>query len=279
MSVSPTPPYGEDVEIAALKRRQFSYCNEFFAATMALVTEDNLFNGIIKLSPELCREAGLRLYNGPPEPPEDWVLANALDSMDISEDANAAKVHNASAAFKAQWLAQAEKKGEFPISFYFAVPINHVLSWGLHSKDYCTLHKVTREEFYFTPPPDPKEPKKKPDDILLYYLVPNVSLEAMHKDFQSAWLGKVDGRPLESMGFDLVPLTGARRYPGVPMDTTEVTVDTLQVRSTLSYMVAPKLSRAQLASLAPALSPTFPSCRDWDPQQAARERSLDQYIK
>jgi hypothetical protein len=30
-------------------------------------------------------------------------------------------------------------------------------------------------------------------------------------------------------------------------------------------MVAPKLSEAQIAVLAPALHPEFPSCRQWNP--------------
>lgn len=280
-SVSATPAYGEDVEVASLKRRQFSYCNEFFAQTMALVNEDNLGNGIVSIPPETCREAGLRIFEGAPEPPEDWTLTQAMDDMDISSSSDDRTVQ-----FKSKWMAEAEKRNMFPITHYYAVPINHVLAWGLHSKEYATLHRVDREEFYFTPPPPPPETGaakvKGPlgaGDILLYYLVSDVSMKALRADFALHWMGKVDQRPLNAMGFDMVPLTGARRYPGVPPDAQQVTVDTLMVRSTFSYMVAPKLSRAQVANLAPTLSPTFPSCRDWDPKEAARQRDLEQYLK
>lgn len=278
-SVSATPAYGEDVEVAGLKRRQFSYCNEFFVSTMALVNEDNLKHGIVKIPPEICKEAGLLIFQGVPEPPKDWEdaeLAEGLGAMDISEDDRSAK-------FKAKWTAEAEKRKMFPICHYYAVPINHVLAWGLHSKEYAASHKVSREEFYFTPPlPKDKSLPKGPlgaGDILLYYLVSDVSMKAMHEDFQEHWIGKVDCRPLNDMGIDMIPMTGARRYPGLPPDTEQVTVDTLMVRSTFAYMVAPKLSREQIANLAPTLCPTFPSCRDWDPKQAARQRELEHYLK
>lgn len=280
MSISPTPPYGEDVEVAALKRRQFSYCNEFFASTMALVNEDNLQNGIIKIPPEVCREAGLRVFNGAPEPPDDWVLIDAMERMDMSEDDN-----DRAAQFKSQWIAQAERQGQFPISHYYAVPINHVLAWGLQSKEYAAVHKVDREEFFFTPVLPPTATKEKVSgplgagDILLYYLVSDVSMKAIQDDFTKHWMGKVDARPLDSIGFELVPLTGARRYPGLAESVKEVKVDVLTVRSTISYMVAPKLSKAQLANLAPTLCPTFPTCRDWDPTEAARQRDLERYLE
>jgi hypothetical protein len=280
-SVAATPPYGEDVEIAGLKRRHFSYCNEFFVSTMALINEDNLKNGIVEIPAEVCREAGLLLFEGAPEPPQDWKeekdvdeAAEALASMDISEG-------DRSARFKAEWMAQAEKRELYPILHYYAVPINHVLAWGLHSKEYAAQHKVNREEFFFTPPAAPKGAKTKGlgGDILLYYLVSDVSMRAMRANFDKHWLGKVDSRPLNNMGFDFVPFTGARHYPGLAPEVKQVTVDTFSVRSTLSYMVAPKLSRAQIAALAPTLSPTFPSCRDWDPKEAARQRDLERYLK
>jgi hypothetical protein len=198
-----------------------------------------------------------------------------MDDMDISSDDRKVR-------FQSKWMAEAEKRNMFPISHYYAVPINHVLAWGLQSKEYATLHRVDREEFYFTPATSSTEKIKGPlgaGDILLYYLVSNVSMKALRADFAQHWMGKVDQRPLNSMGFDVVPLTGARRYPGLPLDTQHVTVDTLMVRSTFSYMVAPKLSRAQVANLAPTLSPTFPACRDWDPKEAARQRDLEQYLK
>lgn len=278
-SVSATPPYGEDVEVASLKRRQFSYCNEFFVSTMALINEDNLYHGIVKIPPDVCKTAGLRIFEGIPEPPDDWVIADALEMMDISKDER-------SAQFKAKWVEEAEKQKMFAISHYYAVPINHVLAWGLQTKEYAAAHKVDREEFYFTPPPTQGggggvKPKGflGAGDILLYYLVSDVSMKAMREDFDKHWVGKTDQRSLNSMGFDMIPMTGAKRYPGLPQDTESVTVDTLVVRSTFSYMVAPKLSRAQVANLAPTLSPTFPSCRDWDPAEAARQRELEKYIK
>jgi hypothetical protein len=272
MSVSHTPSYGEDTEIAGLKRREFSYCNEFFAATMALINHDNLLNGIIDIPPDVCKEAGLRIFQGPPEPPSLSAdeLIDDMERMNISE------------SFKRDWMEAATQRGMLPITHYHALPINHVLAWGLHVDEYCNLHKVIREEFSYTPPAtvDLKTLPGGGSDILLYYLIPNVCLNALRDNFEAVWMNKVDGRPFSSMGVEFIPMTmGGAAAAAAAAATKEIKVDTFYIRSTFSYMIAPKLSREQIANLAPTISPTFPSCRDWDPKEAARQRDLEQYLK
>lgn len=277
MSVERTPPFGKDVELHALKRREFSYCNEFFAATMALINNDNLRNGLVVLPPDLCLAAGLPIWRGAPEPPEDVLLAGAFSGLSMSAGDQQRAAQEAREEFQAKWLAKTANQKR--VSYFVAVPINHVLAWGLHSEDYCVQHGVRREEFFFSPPLEAAKAAgmPRPDDILLYYLVPDVTLEAMIVNFKERWMGRVDVRPLSSVAFDVVPLTGARRYPGVAPEVTHVTGNVL-VRSTISYMVAPVLTAAQIANLAPALSPTFTSCHQWDPVQAQREREIvDKY--
>lgn len=289
IAIERTPDCGKDMSVAGLQRREFSYCNEFFVATMALVNEDNLRNGIVPLPPDLCLAAGLPIYRGAPEPPEE-LLAGAMDElcdeaegMSISED----HVERSSTSrsreemvrdFKSKWEENAERMVQAQkykrVSMFYAVPINHVLAWGLQSEEYCRRHQVFREEFFFSPPPEAAgKDGKMPDDILLYYLVPDVTFDAIMANFCARWMGKVDARPLKSIAFDFVPLTGARRYPQMPPNTFTAQ-GAVSARSTIDYMVAPKLSRKQIAALAPALAPTFMSCRQWDPVEAERERQM-----
>lgn len=256
MSVTPTQAVGQDVEMTALQRQPFGCCNEMFAATMGMVNESNLQNGVVEIPAAVCQQARLPVYAG--NTVDD--LVSQMTQLGVGEARD-------------KLVETAKQRKLKPISHWYAIPINHVLAWGLHSAEYCGERGGRRFEFWFSPPPtpvDPKEPGKKPDDILLYYLVDNVTYERLLEHMRAGWMNKVDCRPLSSIGFELVPLPAPSRAKAPPKVGGSVLI-----RSTISYMVPPKLTPEQVACFAPALYPDFPSSHEWTrPKQEEQELLL-----
>lgn len=254
ITLSPTGPAGQDVEVSAMPREPFAFRNEFFTATMALVNESNLQNGIVTIPHDVCIQAGLPVFQGRVAPTDEAeeLLASMME-LSVSET-------------RIKLLETAKKKELKPITNWRAIPIMHVLAWGMHSDEFARERGLRVYPFLFSPPTPvpgaaaPEMQGKVPDDILLYYLIDDVAYYQLLDYFRKDWLGKVDVRPLSSMAFEFVPLqaTSKHRAPA------QVSGD-LMVRSSLSYYVAPKLSAAQVANLAPALCPGFPSCHEWNP--------------
>lgn len=276
VTLSPTSAVGQDVEVAAMPREPFAYRNEFFTSTMALVNSSNLQNGVVTIPFDICIKAGLPVFQGTistmaaaaaattcsatpmvgdaDDEDADDDLANSLMSMSISETE--------------QKLMETAKKRELkPITSWRAIPINHVLAWGMQSDEFARDRGLRVYSFYFTPPPElsvssPEEgkPQKKPDDILLYYLIDDIAYYQLLDYFAAAWMNKVDVRPLESIAFEMLPLQAPSRGRGPEQVSGAVTV-----RSSITYYVPPKLSAAQIANLAPALCADFPTCHEWNP--------------
>lgn len=263
MSVTPTQAVGQDVEMTALQRQPFGCCNEMFAATMGMVNESNLKNGVIEIPAAVCREARLPVYAGQVVIHSEEDLISHMTQLSVGD-------------VRGKLLEAAKQRKLKPISHWYAIPINHVLAWGLHSAEYCAERGVRRYEFWFSPPPVPAaaaaETKegKKPDDILLYYLVDNITYEYLLEHIRIGWMNKVDCRPLSSIGFELVPLPAPSRAKAPPKVGGSVLI-----RSTISYMVPPKLTPEQVACFAPALYPDFPSSHEWTrPKQEEQELLL-----
>ena len=251
VTIHPTGAAGQDVEVSAMPFEPFAFRNDFFTGTMALVNDSNLEKGIITIPRDVCIQAGLPVFQG-------HILTNSIMDMSISETE--------------QKLMEIAKKRELKtISDWRAIPINHVLAWGMQSDEFARERGLRVLKFLFSPPPlaaaapgNEKE-HKKPDDVLLYYLIDDTAYYQLLEYFRRDWMGKVDVRPLSSMAFELLPL---QAYGHQHHIAPEQVNGSIVVRSSIAYMVAPKLTAAQIAELAPALYPGFPTCHQWNPFKA-----------
>lgn len=242
MYVSATPPQGADVQEEAQPRVR-NYANSYFTATMALVSERNLMNGIVEVPGPVCKAARLPRFVVPP--PSEELLEHLMAERQCTRE-----------AVMAEWNAKAAEAGG-PTHAY-AVPVDHVLAWGLRDPMYAKLHMngAPVETYRFRPPPNNPAGLDPRVDIILYYLVDNQTFEALLADFRRAWLGRVDVRPLNSLYWDVIPILrqGQTTAEGV-----------LMARSFIHYMLPPKLTPDQEAEIMPALDPAFPSCSAWVP--------------
>lgn len=253
---------GIDLAVAPLPRLDFGTSNEFCVATMALIDETNLMNGIVPIPHEVCELLGLPVYKEhgwePVLTPE--ALEQELRKVDRfdSPEQRAEAIGYIRAAFNAR-VAQlgaaraAAVAAQKTVSSYVAVPANHVLAWGLCSADFAVEHELPVTPFEFV---------HKGIAVLLYFLVDNVSFARITKLVREAWMSKIDARPLSSVAFEFLPKVAsgadrARMYPDVPAEVREVR-GSIAMRSYISYQVAPVLSAVQRAQLAPVRHPKFP---------------------
>jgi len=275
MNTRTTPPDGMDIQEEPLPRAA-NYANAFFTATMANVTEGNMFNCIVDIPGQVCGAAGLPGFSGPPEPEPSLIAAVLTQRGKTIDDREAYD------EFCQEWLRkwEAQQQGKPRITHYHAVPVNHVLAWGLRDAVYAEQHGVRAHHFGYKPTPgnsaglDPKRP------VLLYFLVDNITMTRVADSFKRAWLGKVDERPLSSLHWDFVPHLDRARYPNLPADAT-VAQGVARIRHAITYMVSPKMTPAQIASVAPVLDPHFPPCTNWLPadpylQQQMQEEAAKQ---
>ena len=266
MLVSQTPERGMDVHHEAQARAQ-NYCNDYFTATMALVTERNLLNCVVTVPGTVGRAARLPGFE-PVPPPHEQLLVH-LVGMEREKDP-AADDQTLLNRVRAEWERKAEESRTLRPQHYMAVPINHVLAWGLRDPGYVEMHLggARVESFRYRPPPgnaaglDPNQP------IVLYYLVNNITFDAMVEDFKSAWLGRVDERPLRSLYWDVVPVCQ-------PTETPEECTGVMCARSHITYQVPPKLTPEQQDQLMPALHPRFPPCTQWRPYSALERAAME----
>jgi hypothetical protein len=250
---------GADMDAAPLREQSFAYQNPHFVRTMALVTDTNLMNGILRIPFEVCVAARLPVWKGPPEPDAN-MLAKLLKGMDIGAGTPEA------AAVVHQWQEEcmADYKDAARSTFFYAVPINHVLAWGYHSEEYRAQQGHRVEEFRFTPP----SLSKDADGILLYYLVPDGFFEPMVRSFHARWMGKVDVRPLASIGFEFGGGGG------------KATGFTVAMRAYLKFFSVPRgLPPATVAKLAPTLDPDFPPCHMWSVDEVARQMAIERHAQ
>lgn len=259
--ISKTEPSGEELEMATpLRALSFSYLNPEFVRTTFLLNERNILNGIIRIPREVCIEAGLPVYNGPPQPDEGFILKQ-LENMQLGSSREEV-VQN----FQKEWHDTYVTPDMRPIDHYVAIPIDHLIAWGLHSKDYaeergykCHYYSYVREEG--------QEP------VVLYFVIANVLFDQMLKDTLSFCLNKVDKRPLHQVAFELVPMT----RPSAPEPS--VHRGEIMLRSTITYAASPKLSQKTIDGLAITLCPGFPTSHYWSMDQMTRQLNIEHQMK
>jgi hypothetical protein len=310
MRIEPTKVDGQDVDSIPLASNNFGCLNEAFTATMALVDESNLMNGIIEIPPSVCIAARLPIYKGAPEPNVKYVdkCMEALEpqsqpplrgdkeevegmEIDTEVDSNADTLAAADAAAKAasaarranfieNWKAKWETDNA-PVhrrtTHFIAIPLTHVLAWPFHSEDFANQFGFHPHMFRFLTP-DTKQP------VVLYFMIGNVDFNTLVAAFRKKWMGLVDVRPLASIGFDLVPETqgNLERIPRNPSPSPHGgeekpthAAGVTSLRAYVSYMAPPHLPPATRRMLAPTLCPGFPSAQVWAVDANAKQMLLD----
>jgi hypothetical protein len=269
MEIPTTTNDGQDVRYIPTHTSGYGYTNLEFVRTMALVNVDNLMNGIVPVPHDVCVEAGLSVFKGYPEPSERdlslFMKGLSVDDGEVTEKRDAFIT-----AFKRDMEAHHTLQGDLTIDHYYAIPINHVLAWGLHSVEYAKAKNIKREEFRY-------KARGGGDPVLLFFLVGNPIFDTMVSTFKDKWMNKVDVRPLKDVAFEFIPKLHGD-YPNIPEDTTHVG-GVLRIRAHIDFMSAPaNLSSGTIASLAPALSLGFPSCQDWSIDENVRQMAIEQHM-
>jgi hypothetical protein len=231
----------------------------------------------------VCLEANLPVFRGVPDPPEMF-LVHALEAMTLGKDGHTKAVlseeqkmearQHLSQKFKQNWEANADPNGR--MNTFFAIPINHLLAWCLHSEDYALQHGYRAEQFRFIPPPNNEGIPQEP--IVLYYLIGDVMFHKLVAEFKRVWMNNVDMRPLTSMAFEFLPQLDRTRYPQIPKDVKTVQ-GVMSLRSYVTYLVPPKLNRDTIDALAPTLVPGFPSCHQWGLDEIAQQMAIERHLE
>lgn len=299
MHIEATKKEGKDCQCIPIHATGFGPCNKEFVRTMALINDSNLMNGIIKIPGEVCKAAGLPIFNGFPGP-EESLLVKYMEQLSLRqkdiEDAREQREYRKKMglsdpepmntieeeeedidmeAYKQAFIDETKKQQEERhkddqfIKFYYALPINHVLAWPLQSEDYARGCGFRSEQFRFKNPDTGKS-------VILYFLVGDCYMDLMVKWFREKFMNMVDVRPLNSVGFEFVPMLNGD-YPDIPAEKTRV-AGVLRIRAHIDYMTAPAgLNNKTISELAPALSPAFPRADQWSVDEQTKEMLADAY--
>lgn len=279
MTVTQTTQDGEDVKHVPIPSMAFGPTSHSFVKTMMLINRDNIQNGIIQIPREVCLEARLPVYKGTPKTDEHVVEA-LMEQMSISDDDKKKQ------ETREKMLAAAERgwnesikddPSKEKVECFYAVPVMHVLAWPLHSDAFLQQNKVQVEMLRFRPRGEDGDP------VALYYLVSDVFFQSMVNGFFDAelgWWDKLDCRPLNETGVNLVPFTDRSRYKDtIPMDVRSVKGMAV-VRTYLNYMVPPVgLSPAAIASLAPTLAPGFMRSEEYVSEEEQQQLAVDKAMQ
>jgi len=242
MQFGATPKDGADVDKVPVEESLVhGFLNRFYVATMALVNDSNLRNGVVPIPYAECLAAGLPVFKGPPPPPSDY-------EGDVE-------------TWNRNWLEHTAK--EHRIQCFYAIPVNHVLAWGLRNEAYATRRKLPSLRFQFIPP---AHAGMGSNPVLLYFLVADLHFDFLVREVQQYWIGNVDVRPLASLSFELYPVCARSANPNVPAN-----IDTVggvaALRSYLTYL-APDVGAVkpeEIPNLIPTLCPGFPEPDGWVP--------------
>lgn len=261
----------EALQSFPLPELSHGYQNSPFAKTYAYLNKKNLWNGIIEIPSEVCEEARLPIWKGPPEAPEDLVLKQfrALKIEDPSSEKAISVRKEVSAQFGEQFMEQfSEDKSAKPITHYFAVPANHVLAWGYLSDEYRNQQGHRAYRFSY-------RTDSKSDPVLMYFLLPNPLFEHVMEEAIETLLDKVDKRPLNSVGMEFLP----RINPSYPLDgqETQRASGKVTLRTYYSYLSGPSLGQATIDALAPTMAPDFFSCHTWSREERARQAAFEEW--
>lgn len=263
--IKPTGPDGDDIECCPMPELTFAYQNRFFAQTMALVTEQNILNGIVKIPHEVCVAANLPVWKGTIPDPEEAMITGMMKSMNIDTTTEQGSIQKQ--GFIDQWKTDImERFKDAPKSeCFYAVPINHVLAWGLASEEYMSQRGVQAEQFRYVGPDN--------QAVVLYFLVQSAYFDQMLNSFKEKWLNKLDVRPLKDVAVEFLPII-KQEYEGIPQSVTHVTGQ-LSMRFYITYSAAPRLSAATIANLAPALCVGFPNCHHWTIDEVSKQLAIE----
>jgi hypothetical protein len=251
----PTAPgESKDMSEVPIIETQFAYQNSHFVRTMALINETNIMNGLVQIPHEVCVAARLPVWLGEDKAflPSEQMISGVLRAMGATQESAPAMRAHYVANYQREML---EKwKGKQLSHHFIAMPINHVLAWPLHSESFRAAGDQQVEEFRFS---------AQGVNPLLYYLVPETLFQHNLQCWRKSWMGKVDTRPLSSVGFEFTPMAKASAPNG-----------TITLRAHMTYFAAPELSAATIAALAPALSLGFPSCHMWSHEDMERDAAV-----
>lgn len=260
---------GESRDMVALPliETKFAYQNGPFVRTMALVDETNIMNGIVVIPPDVCREARLPIWLGDNEAfmPSQAMIDAALKAMQATPQSAPAMREMYINNYRREMLTKYAKAKRS--THFMALPINHILSWAFHSENYRNSGDQTVEEFRFHND-DPAI-----GTVMLYYLVPSTLFDHTIECWRQAWAGKVDCRPLTSVGFQFMPIS----YGSYTLDSSAIKGN-IKMRAHMTYYSAPSLSPATRKELAPALALHFPSCHQWSVSDMERDAAIRQML-
>lgn len=264
--IKPTPAEGVDIESVPMPELQFAYQNRQFIKTMALLNEQNLMNGIIKIPHDVCLAAKLPIWKGDPEP-DEAMITTLMKSMGLDENSSD-RQH-----YVNQWKTDVmdQFKDATKSDCFYAIPINHVLAWGYSSEQFMEQRGHRVEHFRFTP-----ATQGTGQSVVLYFLVASAYFDNVLSVFKEKWLGKLDRRPLKDVGFEFLPIL-KQSYEGIP-DTVDTVTGQIAMRAYITFSAAPKLNAATIANLAPALSIDFPSCHNWSVDEIAKQMALEKHL-
>lgn len=262
----------ETIQSFPLPELEHGYQNGGYAQTFRYLNSTNIRNGLVVIPEDVCREAKLPIWSGPPAPSEDFLLKQ-LKSLKIT-DLTSAEAESAkkqiSVDYGQQFMEQYYKDDDQakPITYYIAVPADHVLAWGYASDEYRS-DRGHRGVFHFTYRLTPES-----DAVLLYYLVPNVLVEHSLEELEEAILGKADVRSLNDLGMEFMPYESP---PDSKFGQATPVHGKVSLRTYYSYMSGPRLTQATIDALAPTRSPNMPPCQNWNREEMARKRALEEY--
>lgn len=258
MTVTTTPKEGTDIEVSPIRSTdKFGCVNEFFTASLALINDVNLMNGIVQIPREVCEQVGLPVFKGVPEPSNGWLEMQLKQLKLENRDEEYAAKERLRQQFKEKFMEDhADKK---PINTHYLIPINHLLAWPLADDTFAERMGIKREIVQIRPP------NAKPEDppIVLYFIVADVQFDTLVHFLKKNWFNKVDKRPLDSMGVEFVPKLCREYYQDKVPASVKAVQGVISLRMYISALIPPKLTQSQINSLAPSRALNFPSCFEW----------------
>lgn len=269
MTVTTTPKEGTDIEVSPIHSTdKFGCVNEFFTASMALINDVNLMNGIVEIPREVCEQVGLPVFKGVPEPSNGWIEMQMKQIKCENKDEEYAAKERLRQQFKDKFMEDhADKK---PVQKHILIPINHLLAWPLADDSFAERMGMKREIFKIRAPnADPNDP-----GIVLYFIVTDIQFESMVKFLKQNWFNKVDMRPLDTVGVEFVPKLNREHYGDKVPASVKAVQGVCALRMYVSAFVPPTLTQAQINSLAPTRTLNFPSCFEWSNEQMEIEKQM-----
>lgn len=256
---------GADMDDVPLPELHFAYQNQFFARTMAYVNDVNIMHGLVVIPHEVCLAADLPVWKGSMPEPNESGLIKMLESMKIDPktDEGIAKKQS----MKEQIMKQNEEeyKDALRITHFVAIPINHVLAWIYHSEEFAANGGHRVEQFRYV--------AAGGTEVILYYLIENNQFDSILRTFKRDWMGKVDMRPLCEAGFQFLPVLDTT-YEGIAPEAQTVS-GAVSLRAAIKFVSAPRLTKATIDNMAPALISGFPQCHEWSLDGVAQQIAIE----